>query len=364
MYRYYADVAPAAARVPPLPPAAAGRRSQGWTRADAAGARATAACCRAKPTISSTSFISGTSARRRARSSCSATLRQRYPGNPLFPLQIADIQDTYLHDVSGQPRDLSNAADAGAERHGSTRRLMAEVRARLGIARHLETLAETDEAIEQLQRVVALKPAAPYSALAVAYLRLGEALRPGKRPKRRRWPRTERAALAAPPDDRHNVRRDAAERLRKTPNAAHAEAYRLSLDGLRQLEQKDLTAARFALERSIALNPRDPIAHYRYGRVLAAQREHGGGADRSSRARCAMPAPVQRRFSAASTSRSRRSTSASARARAPSPRIAARRRSSVPPTTRTRRRRARSRDSRSDRGGHRRDRQRRSCAGF
>ena len=199
-------------------------------------------------------------------------LRERYPRNPLFAMQVAEIQDVYAHDVMASlgtwqslltltRSDRVNEAD------------VAEVRARLGIARHLETLAETDEAIDQLRQIIALKPSTPYASLATAYLRLGEAY--DRVNARSDAIAAYRSALdATPPDDRRNLRRDAAERLRKTPNAAHAEAYRLSLDGWRKLEQKDLNAAKFALERSLALNPRDPIARYRAGRVLEARGEY------------------------------------------------------------------------------------------
>ena len=199
-------------------------------------------------------------------------LREQYPGNPLFPVQVAEIQDAYLHDVSASLetwRSLLSLARGGRINAPD----IAEIRARLGIAQHLDTLGETDETIANLQQVIAARPAAPYSSLALAYLRLGEAYD-------RMNARTDavaaykNASAAAPADDRHNIRRDAAERLRKTPNAAHAEAFRLSLEGWRKLEQKDLAAARFSLERSLALNPRDPIAHYRLGHVLAARKEY------------------------------------------------------------------------------------------
>jgi len=198
-------------------------------------------------------------------------LRQRHPSNPLFLTQIAEIQDVYQHDVMaslGSWRAL--LTQARADRVNASD--MAEVRARLGIARHLDTLALTDEAIDHLDRVVTLKPDAPHGSLALAYLRLGEA-------HDRLHARTEAmaayrlASLLAPSIDPLNIRRQAAERLRKTPNARHAEAFRLSLDGWRALEQKDVPAAAAALERAIALNPRDPVARYRYGRVLQARRD-------------------------------------------------------------------------------------------
>ena len=40
-----------------------------------------------------------------------------------------------------------------------------------------------------------------------------------------------------------------------------------------------MSAAAAALERAIALNPRDPIARYRYGRVLQASRDDAGALD-------------------------------------------------------------------------------------
>ena len=66
MYRYYADVAPAAAKILRFLLLLPGGRSQGRARADAARAQAAAACCRGKPTTSCTSSISGTNGRRRA----------------------------------------------------------------------------------------------------------------------------------------------------------------------------------------------------------------------------------------------------------------------------------------------------------
>lgn len=196
-------------------------------------------------------------------------LQRRYPNNPLFLSQIAEIQDIYVHDIAASlasSQQLLTQARADKVYAAS----MTEVRARLGIARQLDALAETDEAIEQLERVVALKPTAPYSALALAHLRLGEAHdRLNARGEAMAAYRL--AALHTPEGDPHNIRRQVAERSRKAPNAQHAEAFRLSLDGLRKLEADDLNGATASLERSIAINGRDPIAHYRFGRVLEAR---------------------------------------------------------------------------------------------
>jgi tetratricopeptide (TPR) repeat protein len=80
------------------------------------------------------------------------------------------------------------------------------------------------------------------------------------------------ALAAAPPDDPLDVREEAADRLRRRRDRRKAEAYRLSLEGWRRLEQNDLVGATAALERSIALDANDPVAHYRYGRVLQARK--------------------------------------------------------------------------------------------
>ena len=72
------------------------------------------------------------------------------------------------------------------------------------------------------------------------------------------------------------MRDRAAELLRRAPNARTAEAYRLSLEGWRRLEDDDLPAAAAALEKSLGLNVQDPVANYRFGRVLEARRDDPG----------------------------------------------------------------------------------------
>lgn len=270
MYRYYADVAPAAARflrfLLLLP---GGNRKEGLAQMLRARERGRLLQGEADYQLH---IIYLWYERRTDRAlELLDSLRDRYPGNPLFPAQIAEIADIYQHDITASLeawRALLRDA-RGGRMHAAP---LAEMQARLGIAQHLDTLALTDEAIEQLDRVIAARPDAPYSALALAYYRRGLAHdRLNARSEALESYRL--AAQTAPADDPHDLRDEADERLRKTPNAAHAEAFRLSLEGLRRLEQKDLDAAASALERSLALNGRDPIAHYRYGRVLAARRE-------------------------------------------------------------------------------------------
>jgi tetratricopeptide (TPR) repeat protein len=105
-----------------------------------------------------------------------------------------------------------------------------------------------------------------------------------------------KAAIAAvPPLDPYDIRDEAARGLRRVPDARHAEAYRLSLHGWRRLERNELPAASAALERSIGLHPHDPVARYRFGRVLQARRDDAAALeqfDHAIRRARACPAPI------------------------------------------------------------------------
>ncbi len=201
-------------------------------------------------------------------------LQQRYPGNPLFPALVADVQDAYLHDITASLDSWRRLLTLARQQRVNFPAL-AEAEARLGAARQLDALQETDAAIELLEGVIAKQPEAPYSSLAQAYLRLGQAHdRLGSRDAAILAYR--RAAAAAPPADPYDIREHAADLARRVPDKRHAEAYRLSLEGWRRLEDGDLTRAAAALERSLALAPDDPVANYRFGRVLEARKDESG----------------------------------------------------------------------------------------
>ena len=102
------------------------------------------------------------------------SLHERYPANPLFLAQIAEIQDVYQHDVTTSLASWQSLLAAARDQRVNAP-VLSEVQARLGMAKQLEVLHQTDDAIEMLQAVIALHPAAPYASLALAYLRLGEA---------------------------------------------------------------------------------------------------------------------------------------------------------------------------------------------
>lgn len=198
-------------------------------------------------------------------------LRKEYPGNPLFTAQIADIQERYLHDVTESLSTWRDLLAAAREQRANAPGL-AETQARLAIARLLDGLHQTDLAIEHLQAIVAKRPAAPFGALPLAYLRLGQAHdRLGHRTEALEAYRTALALVPAP--DVHEVRSAANSHIRRGADPKQADAYRLSLQGLRRFERNDLAGATASLERSLALNPSEPVTRYRMGRVLQASTE-------------------------------------------------------------------------------------------
>jgi tetratricopeptide (TPR) repeat protein len=223
-----------------------------------------------------------------------AGLQQAYPGNPLFPAQVAAVHDKYRHDVMASLvawQSLLAAADAQRVNAAA----LAQAQARLGIARQFERLYQTDRAIEQLDALIASAPSAPYGVRALAQLRLGEAY--DRLGSRDRAVDAYRAAIVATPNpDPHDIRAQAAERLRRAPDRRRAAAYRLSLEGLRRLEEQEVAAAADVLEQSLALDGANPVARYRYGRVLQARGDDDEAlaqyAQAIARARAAPPVVV------------------------------------------------------------------------
>jgi hypothetical protein len=209
-------------------------------------------------------------------------LHTRYPGNPLFLAEIARIQDEYQHDITaslGSWRQLLSLAAEGRVNEAA----LAAARARLAVARHLDRLHQTDRAIEQLEALIAAAPEAPHGALARAHLQLGQA---HDRLGRRTLALAEyrRAAAAAAAADLEPLEEQARQGLRDEPGRKEADAYRLALEGLRLLEAGNLADAAASLARSLELNDRDPVARYRYGRALLAQGQDEAALEQFARA--------------------------------------------------------------------------------
>jgi predicted Zn-dependent protease len=273
LYQYYADVAPAAAKMLRfllmLP---GGDKTEGLARMRRA--RAEGQLLRGEADYQLQIIYLWYEKRADLAIELLDSLRHEHPTNPLFVADLADVRDRYQHDITGSLatwRSLLAAARAGTVREPG----LAEARARLGIARQLERLHQSDAALEQLRAVLAQKPARPAGTMAAAYLALGESEdRLGHRD----------AAVAAYrlavthsiADDPEDTRKRASDRIKKTPDAAAAEAYRLSLDGLRKFEKGDIASAESALARSLSIDPRQPVARYRYAHVLLSKKDDAG----------------------------------------------------------------------------------------
>ena len=270
LYQYYADVAPAAAKILRfllmLP---GGDKTEGLARMRRA--RAKGQLLRGEADFQLQILYLWYEKRADLAIGLLQALHDRYPGNPIFPAQLADVQDRYLHDISASLatwRGLLAAARDGRINEVE----VAETQARLGIAKQLEALHQTDYALEQLRAVLADRPTRPAGALAAAYLALGEGEdRLGHRDAALAAYRL--AMQTAPSPDPRGLRQLASERMRRAPDAKRADAYRLSLEALRKLEKSDETGAEALLTQSLRLNPKDPVTHFRYGRALAARKQ-------------------------------------------------------------------------------------------
>jgi tetratricopeptide (TPR) repeat protein len=102
-------------------------------------------------------------------------LEDRHPTNPLFPQLIAQVQDTYLHDLQASEQTwqgLLESARAGRV----ARPRMSEAAARFGLADVLDRQSESESGLPHLQRIIETKPTAPLGIVARAQLLLGQTL--------------------------------------------------------------------------------------------------------------------------------------------------------------------------------------------
>jgi hypothetical protein len=269
LYKYYADVAPAAAKVLRflmlLP---GGDRKEGL--AEMQRARARGRLLQGEADYQLQTIYLWYEQRVDDAVTLLESLRDRYPGNPLFLSDLARVKETYEHDVTaslGVWRTLLTAARDQRVNESA----LAEVEARLAIASGLDRLYQTDRALDQLREVIAARPVRPYGALAAAYLATGRSEdRLGHRDAAIAAYRL--AVSTAPSPDPEAIRAAAQDALDNTPDPARAEAYRLSLEGLRKLERSDAEGAEADLARSISVDPQDGVARYRHGRALEAMK--------------------------------------------------------------------------------------------
>jgi tetratricopeptide (TPR) repeat protein len=102
-------------------------------------------------------------------------LDARYSGNPLFSERIAAVQHEYFSDHRASAatwQSLLDRTEQGRVSFGTP----SAARARVGLASELIELSQPARAIEVLNPVIAMHPAAPYGIVALAQLTMGDAL--------------------------------------------------------------------------------------------------------------------------------------------------------------------------------------------
>jgi tetratricopeptide (TPR) repeat protein len=198
-------------------------------------------------------------------------LHERHQQNPYFLQLIAEVEDVYLHDLAASLRSwrtLLEAAQAGRVEAAS----MAAARARLGVALQLDRLYETDLALEPLRAVIQSRAASPYGAVAQAQWQLGQALdRLGSRDEALAAYRA--AIAAAPSDDPARIVERSRAAIRTAPDPQTAAAYRTSLRAWREFERGALGDASRLVDQSLTIKPDDPVTLYRRARILAARKD-------------------------------------------------------------------------------------------
>lgn len=142
-------------------------------------------------------------------------LRNRYPHNPVFYARLATVQGDYLKNHQAALQTYRSLFDAArAERVAGP--ALSEMNARIGMARELDALCDTDQAIDQLRTVIAQRPGAPYAAVARAYYQLGLVFdHLGRRSEA--TSAYESARAANPSDDRLDLNAKARAMLKRPP---------------------------------------------------------------------------------------------------------------------------------------------------
>jgi tetratricopeptide (TPR) repeat protein len=269
LYHYYADVAPTAAKILRrllfLP---GGDRNQGLREMQRARERGLVV--RDEATYQLHLVLLWYEHRPEQALQLVRALRERHPRNPHFTQRIAEIEDVYLSDSTGSLRSWETLLDAAVAGRVAEPRI-AEAYARLGLAKQLDRLYETDRAIDHLKVLVRSSPTAPYGALAQAHLQLAEGFdRLGLRSDA---VTAYRAAVAtSPAGDPLKTAARARVGLRSTPASATTRAYRLSLEGWRALERGAPSEAEPHIALALALAPLDSVTRYRQGRLSLLQK--------------------------------------------------------------------------------------------
>jgi tetratricopeptide (TPR) repeat protein len=134
----------------------------------------------------------------------------------VFHLRLAEVQANYIRNHQTAQRTYRAMLDAArAGRIASP--ALSEVYARLGLAQSMDALCDGAGAIDQLNATIALKPSAPYGALARAHYQLGIVHdRNGRRADA--IASYQRARAILPSDDRSRMREQIRAAIARTPS--------------------------------------------------------------------------------------------------------------------------------------------------
>jgi hypothetical protein len=166
MYHYYADVAPAALRwVRWLLALPGGDREAGL--AEMISARERGRILRGEADYQLHLIYLWYEKRPQDALAIVRDLSARYPRNPLFAHREAEILDVYFHDAAAS-FDASTALLARASAGDVREPALAATRARLNMARQLDRLGRTSEAVTLLTTLIAERPTRPADAAARA----------------------------------------------------------------------------------------------------------------------------------------------------------------------------------------------------
>jgi tetratricopeptide (TPR) repeat protein len=144
-------------------------------------------------------------------------LRTRHPHNPIFYMRLADVQGNYIGDHQAAVQTYRSLLDAARAGHIAAP-VMSEVHARLGMAEEMGALCDNAGAVEHANAVIALKPSAPYGALARAHYQIGVVHdRAGRRADA--IASYQRARAVNPRDDRLRMREKIRAAISRAPTA-------------------------------------------------------------------------------------------------------------------------------------------------
>ena len=244
--------------------------------------------------------------------------RARSSGNPLFQRLVADVLDTYVHDIDRRRSRPIARCSTRADRQGRRAATLAEAEARLGLAASARHARRDRSRARRLTQILARDPTEPWApqprrdcCSRAAYDRVG-----ARQGRRRSYRRGDRAPPARDPAAASRCARGAPasgarrDRRRREPIASSLAAWRAFDAATRPRRRSDASSER---SRSIRRTRSRAIAT---ARVLMARHRDAARARASSTRRCARRRCVAAADARGSGARRRRRCTSSAHDRA------------------------------------------------